>query len=857
MGEVYKARDTRLDRIVALKIARTEFSERFEREARAVAALNHTNICPLYDVGPNYLVMEYLEGIPLKGPLPLDQALKYAIQICDALDAAHKKGITHRDLKPANILLTKSGVKLLDFGLAKIAQTARAPDDATLSMALTGKHETVGTLYYMSPEQLQAQTTGKEIDARSDIFSFGIVLYEMLTGKRAFEGASAASVIAAILERPAPSIAAFAPPPLDRLLQLCLKKDPDDRWQSARDLRNELQWIADTGVAAASPGGRPPGRWRSSLGWIVAAVLGALLLLLALFDRSGRNAGSLVRLTINPPEKSVIFDSLGNTVPVPQFAISPDGRTIALVAAVREGNSTLWLRSLDDVVLRPLSGTEFASSPFWSPDGRWIGFFAEGKLKKIPAGGGPVQVLASSGIARGASWGVDGTIVFAKGNTGLFRVASTGGTVSEVTRLDSSLQEGSHRWPSFLPDGRHFLYEIRSGLPEQQGIYAGSIEGKTKKRLLPHDSAAVYAAPGYLLYLDGDTILAQPFDSDRLELSGQPVMVAGQVGHASSGYAAMSVSDSSILAYSGPMMRPGRLTWFDRGGQPVSTVAAEGNYTDFRLSPDESRLAASLVNPKSGSVDIWLSDIARGSALRLTSGYTLNASPVWSPDGTRIIYRTVRKGMAEFYRKSASGGDKEEPVLPEKVQREVLTESNNSEPTDWSPDGRHLLYSTSTSNVQLWVLPFSAGGDPQKPFKLIDSPADVMHGNFSPDGRLITYCSNESGVWEVYAQTFPLSDRKWPISTGGGYQPRWRADGREIYYLDRNRRLMAVPVNTGPSFGVPKPLFQTQVPSGVNSLNMHYVPSRDGHRFLIFSQIGEPAPNAITVMLNWTAALRK
>lgn len=856
MGEVYKARDTRLNRIVALKVSKSEFSERFESEARAIAALNHSNICTLHDVGPNYLVMEYVEGTPLKGPLPLDRALKTAAQICDALDAAHKKGITHRDLKPANILVTKTGIKLLDFGLAKFAAPAKR-DDATVTMALTGPNVILGTLQYMSPEQLQAQTKDGDIDARSDIFSFGAVLYEMITGKRAFDGASVASVIAAVMERPAPSIATVGPPALNRLLQRCLRKDRDDRWQSARDLKDELEWIASS-EAEAAPSVASTGRWRDRAGWIAAMGVAVVSLFLFL-SRSSRNdplAGDVMRLNINPPEGSVAVSGMQVTVPAPQLALSPDGRAVVFVAAPDESHSILWLRLLNDTTARELPGTENASFPFWSPDSRWIGFVSQGKIRKIPVNGGAVQVLANSGTPRGMSWGPDDTILFASGNTRLFRVASTGGPVTEVTKLDLSRQEGSHRWPYFLPDGRHFLYVIRSSLAEQQGVYVGSLDGKIKKRLLPLDTAAAYASPGYLLYLDGYALLAQAFETERLEVSGQPFVLAERVGHSSVGYSSMSVSGSGMLAYSGPTLRPGRMTWFNREGKPAGTVAQEGDYADFRLSPDENRVAASLVNPKTGDINIWLSDISRGSTSRLTSG-RLNLGAVWSPDGAKVAYRRSPKGTGEIYQISASGGGKDEPLLPEELQRTVLPEYNTTEPTDWSSDGRHILYSIATSNTQLWLFTLSGAGAVANPVRLIDSPADLMQGNFSPDGRMIAYSSNESGTWEVYAQTFPLSDRRWLVSINGGYEPRWSADGHEIYYLSKDRKLMAVPVVAGSSFGVPKPLFQTQISTGVSPLNMHYVPGRDGRRFLVNTQIGEPAPNPITIVLNWPAALKK
>jgi eukaryotic-like serine/threonine-protein kinase len=852
MGEVYKARDTRLDRIVALKLSKSEFSERFEREARAVAALNHSNICTLHDVGPNYLVMEYVEGTPLKGPLPLERALMMGAQICDALDAAHKKGITHRDLKPANILVTKTGIKLLDFGLAKIAPPTKR-DDATLTMALTGPNEIVGTLHYMSPEQMQAQANDGDIDARSDIFSFGTVLYEMITGKRAFDGGSAATVIAAVMERPAPSIAAVAPPALDRLLQRCLRKDPDDRWQSARDLKDELEWIARSGAEAAPSAAGARARWRDRAGWIAATILAVVTLFLALSNRKEDRAGQVLRLAINTPEGSMAVSQMQVTVPTPQLALSPDGRAVAFVTASDESHSMLWLRFLNDTTAHQLPGTDYASFPFWSPDSRWIGFVSQGKIRKIPVSGGAVQVVANAGTPRGLSWGRDGTILFANGNTGILRVASTGGPVTEVTKLDRSRQEGSHRWPYFLADSRHFLYGIRSRVAEQEGVFVGSLDGKVKKRLLPQGySATAYASPGYLLYLDGYALLAQKFDTERLELSGQPFVLAEKVGHSSIGFSSMSVSDYGILTYAGPIQRPGRLTWFDRDGRPAGTVAEEGEYLDFRLSPDENYITASLVDPKSGDLNIWLSDISRGSNSRLTSG-RLNLAAIWSPDGSKVVYRKAPSGASELYRMGTNGIGKDELVLPADM---ILPEFNTAEPTDWSSDGRHILFSIETSNTQLWLLPLSAAGGIAKPVKLIDSPADVMQGNFSPDGRLVAYSSNVSGNWEVYAQTFPQSDRRWQVSTNGGYEPRWSADGHEIYYLSMDRKLMAVPVIAGSSFGVPKTLFQTQISKGVSSLNMHYVPGRDGRRFLVNTLIGEPAPNPITIVVNWPAALR-
>jgi serine/threonine protein kinase len=847
MGQVWKARDPRLDRIVAIKVSREQFSERFELEARAVAALNHPHICQLYDIGPDYLVMEFIDGAPLKGPLPIEKAVDYAAQILDALDAAHQKGITHRDLKPDNILITKQGIKLLDFGLAK-RQGALKETDATLTRAMTQQGQILGTFQYMSPEQLQ----GKEVDTRSDLFSFGCVLYEMLTGKRAFEGQSTASVIAAILERePAPLTVA---PRLERIVKRSLAKDPDQRFQTARDLKAALLWAMEHPPVSA-------GIKRSRVPWILIA---AATLLIGAIGGWGIShflqpaANSSVRFVIDPPSGSNFSGPPNAGVPALQFAVSPDGRAIVFLTSTDSARNILCLRNMDDVTAQPLAGTEGSQDPFWSPDSLWVGFFSGGKLKKIPVAGGPVQILAPALNPRGGSWGADGTILFAPGNGGLLRVASSGGAVTEVTKLDASRQEGSHRWPQFLPDGRHFLYLVRSSLPAYRGVYAGSIDdrsdSKNRKLLVATDSQVAYSPPAQLLYMDADTLLAQPFDASRLELSGQPSTIAEHVGRASTGYSSFSVAQAGVLAYAGPILHPGRLTWFDRDGKLAGSLAAEGDYMDFRLSPDERELAAALVDSKAGNSEIWISDIARGSTSRFTFGGTLNSSVAWSPDGAHIVFRTVLKGVAELYEKSASGGGQEEPVLSLEMQRAMLLEANNSVPTDWSPDGRRILFSTLYPNTQLWMLPLDSGG---KPFRYIDSSADQMHGNFSPDGRLVAYSSNESGRFEVHIQTFPLSDRKWQVSISGGYEPRWRGDGRELYYLSEDRKLMAVSVGPGPSFGVPEMLFQTGVLPGVTSQRMSYVPSRDGKRFLVNTQTGDPPPNPITVVLNWTTGLKK
>jgi serine/threonine protein kinase len=878
MGEVYKARDTRLDRTVAVKVLPADLAgdpdrrARFEREARAIAALSHPHICTIHDVGRHeeidYLVMEYLNGETLadrlthaKGALPLEQVLKIGIDIADALDKAHRAGIAHRDLKPANVMLTKSGAKLLDFGLAKLRGPA-APitmsgmEGMTIATPATVEGTILGTIHYMSPEQVE----GRDADTRSDIWALGAVLYEMATGRRPFDGASAASVIGGILKDTPPAISTrqpLAPPALDHVVGQCLEKDADERWQDAGDVKRELAWIAEGGTAIAPVGARTRNRWSERVAWITAAAAVLTALFSILRPTSAPTVGDVVRATILPPDKTLFTPQSATTVSVPQLAVSPDGRAIVFAAAAPGARPTLWLRSLDAVTAHSLPGTEDGESPFWSPDHRWIGYFADGKLKKIPASGGPSQVIAANVSANfGASWGPDDTILFSRGPTGVLRVSSSGGRVTPVLELDASRQEGSHRFPHFLPDGRHFLFTVRSSLADQVGVYAGSLDGKTKKLLIHGYTTALYAPPGHVLFLDGDALMGQAFDAERLELKGQAFLVEGGVGRSSSGGGSYSVSGTGTLAYAGTLSTPGRLTWFDRGGTPSESIRTLGDYTDFRLSPDQTRLAASLADPKTGFIDIWITDLTRSSSAPFTFGPILNASLVWAPDGARIMFRTTRAGgLQELYGKSAGGGGTEELVLSQTTERASGLMSATVVLSDWSPDGRHLLFSTTpSSDYDLWLMPLA--GD-AKPVSFLSAPGDQIHGNFSPDGKLVAYTSSESGRFEVHVQTFPLSDRQWTVSTTGGYEPRWRADGREIYYLSLDQKLMAVAVGPGPSFGAPTELFQVRVAEGVSAQRTHYVASRDGRRFLVYTPTGDTAIVPITVVLNWTAALKK
>jgi eukaryotic-like serine/threonine-protein kinase len=819
MGEVYKARDARLDRLVAIKISKERFSERFEREARSIAALNHPYICTLHDVGPDYLVMEYVDGVPLKGPLPLEQALKYADQICQALDEAHRKGITHRDLKPANILVTKkAGVKLLDFGLARMDGSW----DSTVTIG-----EVKGTPAYMAPEQWK----GEGGDARSDIYAFGCVLHEMLTGRLASGDRSA-----------------LWPPALESIVRTCMAQEPEARWQSFSDLRRALSLPM---TIPASPKRRP---WRERAAWIVATIAIFVALFVALRLSPALALPKIVRLSINPPEGTVLTGPPNASVPAAQLALSPDGRSIVFTAAVNGARPTLWLRPLEMGTARAMPGTEGADLPFWSPDSVSVGFFADGKLKRVNAVGGPAFEITDVPDPRGGAWGPDGTILAGTGPAGIIRVFSSGGTATTLTERDMSRQEGSHRFPYWLPDGKHFLYSIRSGLKEYEGVYAGSKDGKTKKLLIRGLTSALYAPSGHLLFEDGDTLMAQDFDADHLELRGQPVILADHIGRTSFGNAPVSISRTGILAHAEPLSEPGRLTWFDRAGNSADAIGPPGDYLDFRLSPDQKRLVSSLADPKKGYPDLWLTDLALGNPAPFSSSDALSALAIWSADGSRILFRSTKHGgVSEFFIKSAGGGGTEEAVFLEQAIREAGIGSAVIEPSDWSPDGKYVLFTVLDSDPDLWLLPLEGNA---KPSRYLSARGEQLHGNFSPDGHLVAYTSNESGRYEIHVQTFPLSERQWTVSTTGGYEPRWSADGRELYYLSLNKALMAVPVSPGPSFGRPRLLFQTRVPDNVSTFRTHYVPSRDG-RFLINTKTGDTAPTPITIVLNWEAGLKR
>jgi len=835
MGEVYKARDTRLDRMVAIKISKERFSERFGNEARAVAALNHAHICQLYDVGPDYLVMEFIEGAPIKGPLPINQAVEYAGQILEALDAAHRKGITHRDLKPANILVTKQGIKLLDFGLAKRTAPPREAE-ATLTQALTSKGQILGTLQYMSPEQLQ----GKETDARSDLFSFGCVLYEMLTGHRAFEGESTASVIAAILERqPAPLTVASS---LERVVRRAMAKDPDQRFQTARDLKAALTWAMEQPSAAVARA-NPRWHWIAALALLVGTLGGwgiSQFLHPPADDR-------MFRLQITPPEGSRFVFSTNS---VGGIALSPDGLTAAYVAS-GQTKTGLWIHPLNGTTGRLIAGTEGAAYPFWSPDNKSVAFFARRKLQRVDIAGGLPVAICDAADGRGGTWSNDGQILFGTIASGLFRVPASGGTPSPTTKLDASTGERAHRWPQVLPGG-HFLYWVQGA---KAGIYAASLAKPGERtRLLTTEGSALYAPGGdgksYLLWPRGGTLVAQEFNPDTFKFAGEPHPVAEPVSMIGIlGQMNVAASMFGVLLYSASNFSS-QFAWLDRVGKPLGMVGEPGEYNGFRLSPDGHRILASRTS--SGTIDLWRLEVERGVASRLTANSQVNTYPVWSPDGQTIVFRS---GVpSNLFRKESSGAGDE--------QR--LTQSSNAQsPLDWSRDGRLVLYHELTpgAGLDLWVLPVTPHGDPlphAKPQPYLRTPFNETGGRFSPDAppRWVAYQSDETGRYEVYIQAYPEPRGKFQISTNGGRYPQWGAGGRELFYVSPDNKLMAASLTIGAESvepSVPRELFP------LPALDIGWSPydaTSDGQRFLVRAATAQ-ASQPLNVIVNWPALLKK
>ena len=866
MGEVYRARDTRLERTVAIKVlpehlsSSAEVRQRFEREAKTISQLSHPHICALYDVGNQdgveYLVMEYLEGETLadrlaKGPLPLEQTLRFGIEMADALDKAHRQGIVHRDLKPGNVMLTKSGVKLLDFGLAKAIEPV-GPRGSLTSLPtqanLTAEGTILGTLQYMAPEQLE----GRDADARTDIFSLGAVLYEMATGRKAFAGASQASLITAIMSSEPQSISALlptSPPALDRVTKSCLAKDPEERWQSAKDIAKELRWISEGSLAAVRDHRAASA---PKLAWAVAAALALALLALGILratlgSRPSAEASS-VRLSVVPPPGT----SLTLVGPV---AVSPDGRRLAIAASDANQNHRLYLRSLDSDALRPIPGTDGAeSSIFWSPDGRFIGFFSGDKLKKVAVAGGPPVTVCDSSRGIGGSWSPKDEILFTQDLLigGLVRVPAAGGVPTSLTHPDPARHEQVHLWPQVLPDGRHFLFYAVTAPRKDSAVRIGSLdsrETRDTKVLFVSESAAIFAPPDHLLFVRDKALIAQRFDPVRLELEGEPAPVADGVPVRLGGRLPVSAGPG-VVAWRGGTETTSQLLWFDRSGKQVSAISPPEPFRDPALSPDARHVVANRFDTPTGVWDLSVLDLVHGTAARLTFGEASDYCPLWSPDGTRVVFASERNGVFQLYQKRSDGSGPEEPLL---------ANGRTKSPTCWSSDGRYIVYEETDPKTRrdLWILPTS--GD-RKPFAYLRTGADEFQGELSPDGRRMAYVSDESGRWEIYVQPFPATGAKWQISTAGGTQPRWRRDGRELFYLSLDRKIMASDVAAGASFqpGSPKTLFQTNVTCCAGIGTDEFVPAPDGQRFLIstLKSDSESAP-PISILLGWREEPKK
>jgi len=861
MGEVYKARDTKLNREVAIKVLPAALAQdperlaRFEREAKVLASLNHPNIATIYGIeesnGVRALVMELVPGAPLQGPLPLETALDYARQIADAVEAAHDQGIIHRDLKPANIMVTPAGmVKVLDFGLAAVAQpstagTSSPQNSPTLTMAATQTGMIMGTAAYMSPEQ----AAGKPVDRRADIWSYGVVLYEMLVGKQLFGGETISHTLADVLRAPIDfdQLSKETPRAVRDLVKRCLDRDVKKRLRDIGEARIVLSGPLEEAAPASSTA---PSRARLGRIWPAAAAVLALALGAVSFIhfRETPPPEQTLRYTVTAPESSQVHS----------FAISPDGRTLVIAASV-SGKLQLWLRPMDALHAQPMAFTEDATYPFWSPDSRQIGFFAQGKLKKIAASGGPAQSLCGAPDGRGGSWNRDDVIVFTPASGGTIqRVAAAGGAP-----VDLKIKDGRH--PAFLADGRHFLYTMTSAatVAEQGGIYVGSLDGKENRRLLADRSRAVFAPPagrdrnGHILFVRENTLMAAPFDATRAQPSGDVFPVAEGVSLTSNtDYVPATVSDNGVRLFQNVAGGAhNQLVWYDRSGKLLGSVGSPGAVWEPAISPDATTVAYARDAVGSNS-DIWLHDLIHHVERRFTADASQNNTPVWSPKGDRIVFRSTRSGQQQLYQKAASGTGREE-LLP--------TTDNNKFASQWSRDGRFIVITDNSGKdgLDLWFLPVGEGPD-RKPVKFLLTPFQEGQGQISPDGHWMAYASDVSGQNEVYVRPFPPAEGEWRVSTTVGGQPRWRGDGKELFFVAADGRMMATPVRAaaGPKpvldFGAPTPLFDSHITAATGTFAFQYDVTADGKRFLVATNTSTVSSSPpLTVVTNWTAGLKK
>ncbi len=864
MGEVYRARDIRLDRTVAIKVLAShlssspELKQRMEREARAISSLNHPHICHLYDIGSqdgnDYLVMELLEGETLaerlrKGPLPLNEMLKTGIAVAEALAVAHRQGIVHRDLKPANIMLTKAGAKLMDFGLAKSAaagvagvshapllSAARTMTEASPVSPLTTAGSVIGTIQYMSPEQIE----GKEADARSDLFALGAVFYEMLTGARPFEGKSQISVASAILEKEPDSISRthpLTPPALEHLITDCLAKNPEDRYQTAHDIGLQLKWIGKSGAPVLQSTKKEDNR-RELLAWLIAGGLALLLIAFVFWWRASKI----------PPETK--FFSAPLPFATRDVAVSPNGHTVAIVGhRDSDRNSVIWIYEPGTQDATNLPNTEGASFPFWSPDGQWLGFFADGKLKKLSLAGGPAQTLCDAPTGRGGSWSKDGVILFTPNGhlgVGLYRISASGGTPVQITVPDKNLGEDGHRWPVFLPDGIHYLYSAihLSGQRGLSSVYMGSL-GSNEKRLVTKAVANVsYVAP-YLLFYRDQTLFGQPFDTKKSEPTGEafPILTDIQFWPRISEAIFAATSTGLLVAQKAGDSGASQLLWFDRKGQQIGMVLKPGIYGNISLAPNGKSVASDTTDLASQNTDIWTYDLENQSAKRLTFDPAIDSTPVWSPDGSRMVFGSNRGVNFDLYLKDTNGAQEEKPIPQDGVDRF---------PTDWSRDGKYILYERG---ADLWFVTIPE----LHPTQFLKASSTLKGGRFSPNGKWVAYSSNESGRWEVYVTSFPGAQGKWQVSNAGGVEPKWRGDGKELFYLSPESKMMAVAVKTDSNFdpGTPAVLFQANPREMLaTSEQFSYEVSHDGQKFLINTHL-KTAMTPLSIVLNWSTKAKE